>query len=43
MELLLRIIVWNISTEYFSGIIQEKTFKRNWLKVVNFVHLLRPG
>ena len=28
MELLLRIIVWNISTEYFSGIFQEKTFKK---------------
>ena len=40
MELLLRIIVRNISTEYFSGIFQEKTFKKNWLKVVNFVHLL---
>ena len=26
MELLLRIIVRNISTEYFSGIFQEKTF-----------------
>ena len=26
MELLLRIIVLNISTEYFSGIFQEKTF-----------------
>ena len=41
MELLLRIIVPNISTEYFSGIFQEKTFKKNVLKVVNFVHLLR--
>ena len=39
MELLLRIIVLNISTEYFSGIFQEKTFKKNVLKVVNFVHL----
>ena len=28
MELLLRIIVPNISTEYFSGIFQEKTFKK---------------
>ena len=28
MELLLRIIVANISTEYFSGIFQEKTFKK---------------
>ena len=27
MELLLRIIVRNISTEYFSGIFQEKTLK----------------
>ena len=27
MELLLRIIVPNICTEYFSGIFQEKTFK----------------
>ena len=28
MELLLRIIVQNISTEYFSGIFQEKTLKK---------------
>ena len=28
MELLLRIIVPNISTEYFSGIFQEKTLKK---------------
>ena len=28
MELLLRIIFRNISTEYFSGIFQEKTFKK---------------
>ena len=28
MELLLRIIVRNISTEFFSGIFQEKTFKK---------------
>ena len=28
MELLLRIIVRNISTEYFSGIFQEKTLKK---------------
>ena len=28
MELLLRIIVWNTCTEYFSGIFQEKTFKK---------------
>ena len=28
MELLLRIIVPNICTEYFSGIFQEKTFKK---------------
>ena len=41
MELLLRIIVPNISTEYFSGIFQEKTLKKNVLKVVNFVHLVR--
>ena len=41
MELFLRIILWNISTEYFSGIFQGKTLKKNWLKVVNFVHLLR--
>ena len=40
MELLIRIIVPNISTEYFSGIFLEKTLK-NVLKVVNFVHLLR--
>ena len=28
MELLLRIIVPNIYIEYFSGIFQEKTFKK---------------
>ena len=28
MELLLRMIVRDISTEYFSGIFQEKTFKK---------------
>ena len=28
MELLLRIIVRNISMEYFSGIFQEKTWKK---------------
>ena len=28
MELLLRIIIRNISTEYFSGIFQEKTLKK---------------
>ena len=28
MELLLRIIVRNISTEYFLGIFQEKTLKK---------------
>ena len=32
MELLLRIIVRNISTEYFSGIFQEKTFKKICVK-----------
>ena len=32
MELLLRIIVPNICTEYFSGIFQEKTFKKMCLK-----------
>ena len=40
MELLLRIIVPNISTEYFSRIFKKKTFKKKRLKVVNFLHLL---
>ena len=45
MDLLLRIIVPNISTEYFSRIFAKKKVKKNIWKVVNFLHLLqfKPG
>ena len=41
MDLLLTIIVPNISTEYFSRIFGKKKVKKNIWKVVNFLHLLR--
>ena len=41
MDLLLRIIVPNISTEYFSRIFGKKKVKKNIWKVVNFLHLLQ--